>query len=266
MPFLVKDVLIIDATVIIGLFILLSFQSISSSFIESESSAFMLEWDRTSNQHEALSALLIDECDSGQMEKIFEHGNPHVKNLLTNQGSTANKICSDWMVEYVEDGYYLDELQQTGYYYGYLMQWDEDGNKRVAPDYEYVFGLTITESDYLHKVATGPFYVNVTNLLMMIPFIGLIFGSLVIFQTGTAFGAAASTVGTHGIIFYLLTALTPFFWLEFIAYSASMTQGIFILNSLRNKSIKNESIRTLLVIIINFTLLLVGAFVEMLFI
>ena len=103
-------------------------------------------------------------------------------------------------------------------------------------------------------------------LLMMIPFIGLIFGSLVIFQTGTAFGAAASTVGTHGIIFYLLTALTPFFWLEFIAYSASMTQGIFILNSLRNKSIKNESIRTLLVIIINFTLLLVGAFVEMLFI
>ena len=171
MPFLVKDVLIIDATVIIGLFILLSFQSISSSFIESESSAFMLEWDRTSNQHRALSALLIDECDSGQMEKIFEHGNPHVKNLLTNQGSTANKICSDWMVEYVEDGYYLDELQQTGYYYGYLMQWDEDGNKRVAADYEYVFGLTITESDYLHKVATGPFYVNVTNLLMMIPFI-----------------------------------------------------------------------------------------------
>ena len=101
---------------------------------------------------------------------------------------------------------------------------------------------------------------------MMIPFLGLIFGTLVIFQTGTAFGAAASTVGTHGIIFYLLTALTPFFWLEFIAYSASMTQGIFILNSLRNKSIKNESIRTLLVIIINFTLLLVGAFVEMLFI
>lgn len=103
-------------------------------------------------------------------------------------------------------------------------------------------------------------------LLMMIPFIGLIFGTLVIFQTGTAFGAVASIAGTHGIIFYLLTALTPFFWLEFIAYSASMTQGIFIVNGLRNKSIKNELIRTLAVIIFNFILLLVGAFIEMLFI
>ena len=101
---------------------------------------------------------------------------------------------------------------------------------------------------------------------MMIPFIGLIFGTLVIFQTGTAFGAVASITGAHGIIFYLLTALTPFFWLEFIAYSASMTQGIFILNGLRNKLIKNEFIRTLVVIIMNFTLLLVGAFIEMLFI
>ena len=103
-------------------------------------------------------------------------------------------------------------------------------------------------------------------LLMMIPFIGLIFGTLVIFQTGTAFGGVARIAGTHGIIFYLLTALTPFFWLEFIAYSASMTQGIFIVNGLRNKSIKNELIRTLAVIIFNFILLLVGAFIEMLFI
>ena len=39
MPFRVKDVLIVDATVIIGLLILLTFQSISSSFIESEIAA-----------------------------------------------------------------------------------------------------------------------------------------------------------------------------------------------------------------------------------
>jgi len=40
MPFRVKDVLIVNATVIIGLLILLTFQSISSSFIEAETSDF----------------------------------------------------------------------------------------------------------------------------------------------------------------------------------------------------------------------------------
>ena len=44
MPFRVKDVLIVDATVIIGLLILLTFQSISSSFIETEISAMHEDW------------------------------------------------------------------------------------------------------------------------------------------------------------------------------------------------------------------------------
>ena len=44
MAFRVKDVLIVNATIIIGLLILLTFQSISSSFIESEVSAFNKKW------------------------------------------------------------------------------------------------------------------------------------------------------------------------------------------------------------------------------
>ena len=44
MPFRVKDVLIVNATVIIGLLILLTFQSISSSFIETETSDFNKKW------------------------------------------------------------------------------------------------------------------------------------------------------------------------------------------------------------------------------
>ena len=44
MPFRVKDVLIVNATVIIGLLILLTFQSISSSFIENEVYDFNKKW------------------------------------------------------------------------------------------------------------------------------------------------------------------------------------------------------------------------------
>ena len=60
MPFKIKDVLIIDATVIIGLLILLTFQSISSSFIQTESSDFMKEWYEVQNQYAATLGLLED--------------------------------------------------------------------------------------------------------------------------------------------------------------------------------------------------------------
>ena len=60
MPFKIKDVLIVDATVIIGLLILLTFQSISSSFIQTESSDFMGEWYEVQNQLSATLGLLED--------------------------------------------------------------------------------------------------------------------------------------------------------------------------------------------------------------
>ena len=60
MPFKIKDVLIVDATVIIGLLILLTFQSISSSFIQNESSDFMNEFYGVQNQYAATLGLLED--------------------------------------------------------------------------------------------------------------------------------------------------------------------------------------------------------------
>ena len=44
MTFRIKDVLTVNATIIIGLLILLTFQSISSSFIETEASEFNKKW------------------------------------------------------------------------------------------------------------------------------------------------------------------------------------------------------------------------------
>ena len=161
MPFLVKDVLIVDATVIIGLFILLSFQSISSSFIETESSEFKLEYDKALDEFHALDSLVAN-CngENDMSDEEFEE-------YLTDLGIIeTKKICSKWSVEYVELGYYLQNTERQGYQYGYLQQWDENGNIHTNEFYEYQPELHTTESEYLHKVATGPFYVNQMNLIM----------------------------------------------------------------------------------------------------
>ena len=91
-------------------------------------------------------------------------------------------------------------------------------------------------------------------------------GVLIIFQTGIVFGAAGSSVGISGILLYIVTALTPFFWLEFIAYAASITEGIYIIRGIIEKKINLEIKRILLIIILNFSLLLFGAIIEIFFI
>ena len=101
---------------------------------------------------------------------------------------------------------------------------------------------------------------------MLTPVLGFVFGLLVIFQTGMVFGAAGASVGFSGILLYGLTALTPFFWLEFIAYAASMTESIYIIRGLIERKFKIELTRVLAIIIINFVLLGLGALIEMLFI
>ena len=76
MPFRVKDVLIVDATVIIGLLILLTFQSISSSFIETEISAMHEDWREAAADFRT-SELLLQDCnwlktDSEEYAKSME--------------------------------------------------------------------------------------------------------------------------------------------------------------------------------------------------
>ena len=104
------------------------------------------------------------------------------------------------------------------------------------------------------------------SLIMLTPILGFVFGLLVIFQTGMVFGAVGASVGFSGILLYGLTALTPFFWLEFIAYAASMTESIYIIRGLIERKFKIELTRVLAIIIINFVLLGLGALIEILFI
>tara|TARA_B100000029_G_C17609532_1_gene968980 strand:- start:7681 stop:8202 length:522 start_codon:yes stop_codon:yes gene_type:complete len=104
------------------------------------------------------------------------------------------------------------------------------------------------------------------SLIMLAPVLGFVFGFIVIFQTGMVFGAAGSSVGFSGVLLYGLTALTPFFWLEFIAYAASMTESVYFIRGIIEKNTKIEIKRVFAIIILNFVLLGLGALIEMLFI
>ena len=108
---------------------------------------------------------------------------------------------------------------------------------------------------------------NITiALIMIIPIIGLIFAIITIFQTGMVFAAMASIENLSGTLLYIITAITPFFWLEFMTYAANVTQGIFILTALIKKQIRNEITRTIIIITMSFAFLFTGSVIEMFFI
>ena len=165
MPFKIKDVLIIDATVIIGLLILLTFQSISSSFIQNESSDFMKEWYEVQNQYAATLGLLEDwNCVGENIENLYDHVSKEMEGEI-------KKNCSKWIVKSLELERYLMELDDWGYGFMYLHQIDEDGNVYNVNNAGFQPGLYLEESDYLNSLVTGPFFVNQMNIMMMFPFV-----------------------------------------------------------------------------------------------
>ena len=174
MPFKIKDVLIVDATVIIGLLILLTFQSISSSFIQNESSDFMNEWYDVQNQYTATLGLLEDwNCIGDKILQSLEQEN--IENLYDHVSKEMEgeikKNCSKWIVESLELERYLMELDDWGYSFNYLHQIDEDGNVYNINNADFQPGLYLEESDYLNSLVTGPFWVNQWNVIMMFPFV-----------------------------------------------------------------------------------------------
>ena len=174
MPFKIKDVLIVDATVIIGLLILLTFQSISSSFIQNESSDFMNEWYDVQNQYSATLGLLEDwncigdkilqSLEQENIENHYDHGSKEMEGEI-------KKNCSKWLIESLEHERYLMQLDVWGYNYNYLHQIDEDGNVYNITNSDFQPGLYTEESDYFNSLVTGPFFVNQMNIMMMFPFV-----------------------------------------------------------------------------------------------
>ena len=104
------------------------------------------------------------------------------------------------------------------------------------------------------------------SLLMTIPGIGVVLAGIILYNTGVVFGATGVTTNIYGPLLMLVVAITPFFWFEFLAYAASVTQCLYLTQGILKKNFKREIKRTVFVIALIALFLLLGAAVEFLFI
>ena len=188
MTFRIKDVLTVNATIIIGLLILLTFQSISSSFIETEASEFNKKW-RDIMMAEDVNWELQRNCkllndDRAAYEDWFvdlhteydEDGSISFRAYDYLSKEVENEIkkrCSELVVEGLETHQSLVVVEYDGYYLNYLQQYDDDGNVYIwesGDGDEWDPDRYSEESDYFVDIVSGPFYVNVINVLMILPF------------------------------------------------------------------------------------------------
>jgi len=82
-------------------------------------------------------------------------------------------------------------------------------------------------------------------LLMFVPFIGPIVGMFIIFDTGIALGAISTVKGYPPVIALISEVILPIFWLEFLAYSVAMAEGIWLSRRLMQRrwfELKNTAI------------------------
>lgn len=86
---------------------------------------------------------------------------------------------------------------------------------------------------------TLPQYIFLNNfeicLLMFIPMAGPALGLFILFDTGLALGAIATTQGYPVYLGLLSLVITPVFWLEFAAYTLAMTESIWLFRRLTQK-------------------------------
>ena len=66
------------------------------------------------------------------------------------------------------------------------------------------------------------------SLLMFVPVIGAALGLIILFDTGLALSAIASTQGFPVWVGLGSLIVTPVFWLEFAAYSVAMAESIWL--------------------------------------
>jgi len=96
---------------------------------------------------------------------------------------------------------------------------------------------------------------------MFIPVFGAAFGLFVLFNTGLALGAIATTGGYPVWLGLASLAITPIFWLEFAAYSIAMAESIWLFRRLTQRRWR-ELKWTGIFIGICAALLIIGAVVE----
>ena len=99
-------------------------------------------------------------------------------------------------------------------------------------------------------------------LIMFIPIAGPIFGFYVLYNTGIAVGAVATTQGYPSFVALFAEFLTPIFWLEFISYSIAITESIWLLRRMMQHSGTREIKNTGVLVTFCAAVLFLSAIIE----
>jgi len=126
----------------------------------------------------------------------------------------------------------------------------------------------IQAMDLLHR--TAAIFVNNFEicLLMFVPFVGIVIGTIILFNTGSVLAAEAITLnagkatGIPPVLVFALLFFFPFTWLEFISCSTALSEGFwFIRRGLQGES-KREIKNLAKLVLITAALLAAGALIE----
>lgn len=99
-------------------------------------------------------------------------------------------------------------------------------------------------------------------LLMFVPIVGPLLGCYILFNTGAVIGAIATAGGYPLMLAFVALFVTPVAWLEFVAYSVSMGESVWLFRRILQGRGKREFKNVCFFVTICAVLLLVGALTE----
>lgn len=238
----------IDATIIIGLLILLTFSSVTSSFVQEEQSAFFAEWYAGKQELRTMDELLT-ECKKFKLETEPRQqlGETFMENSLwiaeeksedemKTRSDYEKAIFSNWFSKYEEKILArCDEIPAAKFELNkkikVLDQWGEEFCYLEYDDKK----SQMVESKYHKDLALAPFLANMVNLGMIFPFLISAIAEIIVnskkavkddqgSKIGIAFmviGFAAMVIGLSIIAFSFYQASEPF--LEFNRVNGTLT-------------------------------------------
>jgi hypothetical protein len=141
---------------------------------------------------------------------------------------------------------------------GSLMPMDPQQAKDISNDLNQTVN-TMKQNDTLLPYIFGNNFM--ICLLMFIPVIGPLLGSYILFNTGTVIGAISAAEGIPTIV-ALAATFIPIGLIEFTAYSAAMTESIWLVRRILQGRGLRELKNTGLFVSICAVVLILGAIIE----
>ena len=126
----------------------------------------------------------------------------------------------------------------------------------------------VLNMDFAHR--TAAIFLNNFEicLLMFVPIFGVVFGSIVLFNTGSVLAAETITNNPNlpPILVFAVLFVFPFTWLEFISYSTALSESFWLIRRGLQGEWKREIKNLGKLVLITAVLLVAGAMIESLLI